>query len=195
MKKVTTFICSLLVFVFVNQSASFAYSSNNINSKSSDEENLKVTEELKNQLLNSSVIINKAPNSSSEISIMAHPSDNPDSRQLTGVVRKAYSNNGVKVLVTGLYNFLASKIPEAAKKNYLYYAINSFVSTQIISNIKPHYYEAWLWETHDWDAGVHRVYVTVKSYTDSSYTKVSGVTYNQVDYYPIYKNGVHYHKY
>lgn len=129
------------------------------------------------------------------ISTLAYPSDNPDSRIIRGKIRQAYSNNGIKAVVLGLYNFLAYKIPDVAKKNTLYYMLNSFVTINLNNAIKPHYYEAWIWETHDWANGVHRVYTTMVSYTDSSYSKVSSTDYYQVDYYPIYKNGQHYHKY
>lgn len=194
-KKITL---TLTLLLSINTIPAFAYTNSNENSNLSYNENylennLITDENTINQLKQIDPGLNK--NSENLISTFAYPNDNPDSRIIRGKVRKAYSNNGIKAVVLGLYNYLATKIPDVAKKNTLYYMLNSFVSINLSNAIKPHYYEAWIWETHDWANGVHRVYTTMVSYTDSSYSKVSSTDYYQVDYYPIYKNGQHYHKY
>lgn len=208
MKKLTTFICSCLAFLLISQSTSFAYASNKTNVTTNkndssyksafmtDDNLVPITDEnLINELKLLDPGMKKEASNTNPIQPYSYPSDNPDSRMITGKVRQAYSNTTIKAVVIGLYNYIATKVPEVAKKNAIYYAINSFVSLKINSSLQPHYFEAWLWETHDWNNGVHIVYTTTIHYTDSSYSKVDGVDYYQVDYYPIYKNGVHYHKY
>lgn len=186
----------LTLLLSINTIPTFAHTnSNSLNNNNTIEleNNLITDENIINELKELDPGLNK--NNKNSISTFAHPSDNPDSRIVRGKVRKAYSNAGIRAVVTGLYNYLASKLPDEAKKSTLYYMLNAFVTSNINSAIKPHYYEAWIWETHDWKNGVHRVYTTMVSYTDSSYSKMSDTNYYQVDYYPIYKNGQHYHKY
>lgn len=134
-------------------------------------------------------------NSDYEISTFAYPSDNPDSRKLTGILKRSYKNSDIKIATTALYNWGVAYVPTAIKKSKYFNFINAWVNVKILSAIKPTYVATWAWETHDYKTGNHIVYNTVVHYSDSSYSKVISSQYFEADRYPIYVNEKHYHKY
>lgn len=119
-----------------------------------------------------------------DISLFSLPNDNPDSVTIVQPVYKVYTNQIYRDIADLFTDYIVNKIPLKITKSELggFYASKLFGFSKYIEQT---YVGSWVWETHDYNAGVHIRYATVVHYSDNTYSKPVEVALIQADRYPI----------